>query len=113
MAQVTAWADFLNGQLALAEIDEQMVLTVLRKAESVIFLREVPKAKTATEAKAHRDLDSEVEKWGEDYRVAKAFRKLTGVLYEKCERSAALLSRELSRRQTMEGPRRKVANLRP
>lgn len=112
-AQVTAWADYLNVRLVIAEIDEQSALTVLRKAEAITLIRENSKHKTLTLAKAHQKLDSEVGEWEEKFQTVKAFRKLTGVLYENCERSGALLSRELSRRLGRGDKQKRVARYAP
>ncbi len=51
-----------------------------------------------TIAKARRDIDSRVTSQQDEHRQARAYRKLVESVFDRCERGAQLLSRELSRR---------------
>jgi hypothetical protein len=111
-AQLTAWAGFLSGQLAVAEIDERTAEAVLEAAEATALIRgyaELDASREvgprggvtevrATMVKAHRDLDPDVILQKQSIAERYAYRKLVGVLFTNVERDAALVSRELTRR---------------
>lgn len=104
---LTAWADYLGGQLALAEIDERASEAVLKKAEAVSMLRSSPTSGKVTMAKAEKYEDPVVEEAQESFMKNHAYRKLLNVLYNNVDRDASLVSRELTRRVGMEPNRRR------
>ena len=99
-AQLTAWAGFLSGQLATAEIDERASESVLEAAEATALVRDWGGTRDdrVAVAKAHRIVDPEVAEQKQRVAERYAYRKLVGVLFTNVERDAALVSRELTRR---------------
>lgn len=125
-AALTAWAGFLSGQLAVAEIDERAAESALDELEALALIRShreekderearlaeeaaveedkpprrraAPPAPGMTVLKAHRDLDPAVVEQKQEIANRYAYRKLIGVLFTNVERDAALVSRELTRR---------------
>ena len=49
-------------------------------------------------AKARRDVDPEVGDRRDKHHEARAYRKMVDTVFDRCERNANVLSRELSRR---------------
>jgi hypothetical protein len=98
-AQFVRWADYLNGQLALAEIDENYCKGMVEKSEALAILSvKMAKTDTATALKAARDGDPTVIEKRSEFDQAHAYRKLLGVMFSNSERDAQFLSRELTRR---------------
>lgn len=99
-ATLTAWAGFLSGQLAVAEIDERAAESVLEAAEATALVRDWGGTKDdrVAVAKAQRSADPEVMERKQEVANRYAYRKLIGVLFTNVERDAALVSRELTRR---------------
>jgi hypothetical protein len=56
------------------------------------------KGELATVMKARRDSDPEILSQKDKHREFRMYRKLVETVFDKCERNANLLSRELSRR---------------
>ena len=101
VGEITAWADYLSGQLSLAEIDERMADRLQSEAEAVVMIRIAPanpREGTMTVAKARRQLDPLVKERTAAHDTAYAYRKLMQVLYTNVDRDSALVSRELTRR---------------
>lgn len=99
-ASLTAWAGYLSGQLAVAEIDERAAESVLEAAEATAMVRDWggTGADRVAVAKAQRQADPEVILRKQTAAERYAYRKLVGVLFTNVERDAALVSRELTRR---------------
>lgn len=115
-AVYTAWLNFAASKLAEAEIDELKAESNLRYTQATVLVGgwdSNAKESRVTVAKAGRDLDPQVVKAEGDLLVVKATRKMTGVLYANCERSAQLMSRELSRRGNREPMARRSDRMRP
>lgn len=114
----TAWADFSGSQLALAEVDERMSDRAQRRAEDMALLRLMPSSEalrkreeTMTAVKAQVSQDPDVVKWRDKNDIDYARRKLLMGMYERYERDAAFLSRELTRRDGgSQGSRPRRAN---
>lgn len=113
--RLTRWADYLSGQLALAEIDEQSIAAVLRVAEATSLIRNWGGGRDdrVAIAKAERDTDPAVTEWSDKLQVAHARRKLLGVMFTNMERDAALVSRELTRRVGREPTSRRADRWNP
>lgn len=107
----TAWADYLNVQVALAEVDEGDCEARVELAKARIMAGagrgEVNRARA--EAKS----SPEAAVLAADHAYAKAYRKMITALYANCERDAALLSRELTRRTSLHPKLNTVAGRRP
>lgn len=97
---LTRWADFLAGQVALAEIDERAQDAVVETAEATAMLADWggKRDDKVTIARATRTLDADVQEMRQEQATRYAYRKLTQVLFGNVERDATLVSRELSRR---------------
>lgn len=95
------WVSYTKAELVKTEIAEDRKAHTLKVIEArTIISQTVDKMKgdTVTLAKARRDIDSDVLVAQDDYLEARAIRKLTESVFERCERGAQVLSRELSRR---------------
>lgn len=100
-AEFMGWVSYTHAELVKAEIDEDRQAHLLKVTEAkAIIDQTVEKVKgdTVTLAKARRDIDPDVLEAQDRYLEARAFRKLTDTVFERCERGAQVLSRELSRR---------------
>ena len=99
-----SWGSYAKAELVLAEIIEERSANQQKFKEATILISqwgEGSKGDTVTLAKARRDTDPSVVEALEEYAQARAIRKLTESVFERCERSAQVLSRELSRRISM------------
>lgn len=100
-SELISWLSYAQAELVKADIDEDFWSTSLKLAEARTLIDqwgEGSKGDTVTLAKARRDVDPEVVNATEKHLSARAYRKLVGTLYERCERGAQIISRELSRR---------------
>lgn len=99
--QFMAWVSYAKAELVQAEIAEDRSAHILKVTESKAIIGqwgEKTKGDTVTLAKARRDVDPEVVVMQEAHLQSRAYRKLVESVFERCERSAQVLSRELSRR---------------
>jgi hypothetical protein len=64
-------------------------------------------------AKARRDVDPEVIQQQEEHLNSRAYRKMVDAVFERCERGAQVLSRELSRRISIAPQERRQARFNP
>lgn len=98
--QCTAWAGFMNTRLGAAEVDEHEAEAALNYVLARLLVENwtSPKDDRITVAKAERETNPEVIDKRDKWMQAKAYRKMLQTLFENTERSAALLSRELTRR---------------
>lgn len=99
-----AWQNYLATQVAQAEIIEAEAEAHLKTQEALVMLNG---SKKVTEARAERDVDSNVVEARGEYLTAKAKRKLLQVTMENRERCVNLISRELTRRVGREGNSRR------
>ncbi len=95
-----AWQNFVAVKHVEAEADEIDCETRLKylQATGLVESWTGTKEDRVTVAKAERDLDPEVKEATEAYNEARKHRKKLGVLVNNMERSAAMVSRELTRR---------------
>jgi hypothetical protein len=96
-----AWVSYTKSELVQTEIEEDRKAHILKVTEArAIIDQTVEKVKgdTVTLAKARRDIDEFVLEAQDAYLSARALRKLTEAVFDRCERGAQVLSRELSRR---------------
>ncbi len=98
-----AWQNFFATQVAQAEVDEAEAEAHLKTQEAIVMLN----GKKVTEARAERDVDSNVVAARNEYLVSRAKRKMLQVTMENRERCANLISRELTRRVGREGNQRR------
>jgi hypothetical protein len=96
-----AWVSFAKSDLVQAEIAEDKESSNCRLIEAKVLIEQwgtEVKGDRVTIAKARRDTDSRVVDQQFAYQQARAYRKLVESVFDRCERGAQLLSRELSRR---------------
>ena len=101
-AEFVAWANYAKSVLVQAEIEEEQAEHDLKLVEAHSLIEEwsvtTAKKDTVTAAKARRDLSENVVGARQRLLNARAYRKLIDSVYDRCEKSGAVLSRELSRR---------------
>lgn len=95
-AGFVAWQNYAATQFAEAEIVEARAEAHVRRLEAQGML--LSSAEKVTVARAELVNNPEVERARQELLIAYAHRKMTSVIYGNCERSAALISRELTRR---------------
>jgi hypothetical protein len=97
-SEYVQWQNFAATEFALAEVQEERAAANVRRIEAEgMVLGSTPGSKV-TEVRAAINTTKEMMTARDAVLDAYATRKLTGVMKENCERTAALLSRELSRR---------------
>ena len=99
--ELMAWVSYAKADYVQAEIAEDRTahnLKILEARTMIDQWSEKTKGDTVTLAKARRDTDVDVVAAQEAHLQARAYRKLVESVFERCERSAQVLSRELSRR---------------
>lgn len=115
MARFSRYQDYVQGQLAQAEIDESSAESILEVAKAR-FLSATWTGATSERiaiAKAEATLDEDVREADEALAGCKAKRKMLGVLYDSTTRSHMVLSRELTRRVGREPTDRRGDRFRP
>lgn len=96
-----AWVSYAKAELVQGEIAEDRSAHLLKVTEARSIVgqwSEKTKGDTVTLAKAKRDLDPDVIEAQEKHLETRAYRKLVESVFDRCEKSAQVLSRELSRR---------------
>lgn len=114
--QYMAWVSYAKAELVKAEIEEERIANDLKVTEAEILIGQwgaSTKGDTVTLAKARRDADPEVIEATRRYSESRAYRKLVDSVFERCERGAQLLSRELSRRISMAPQERRQSRFAP
>lgn len=98
-AEFSAWAGYAAVKVAEAEAAEDDTESDLKVAEARFMINEVEGGdEKVTVARARRDSDPEVVRLRKELRKRRAVRKLLVTYFTNYERSAAVLSRELTRR---------------
>lgn len=105
-ATYVAWSEYANTQLAIASVDEKHA----EREHNLIELRTQARYRDAgdnvTTARSNARLDDDVQQAYQRVINAEAYRKLLEVVASNCDKAAALLSRELTRRTSGEQQRR-------
>lgn len=100
-SEFMSWVSYAKAEMVTAEIAEEREANFLRVLEAKVLIEQwgaEAKGDRVTIAKARRDIDSRVVAQQDLHRQARAYRKLVESVFDRCERGAQLLSRELSRR---------------
>lgn len=97
-AELTAWADHLHGQVALAVSAEKEAARDSERLESAAMLAGWKTKTPVAVLKALVDVDEDVSEARKHQLVAESFRRMVSTLADNVERDAALVSRELTRR---------------
>jgi hypothetical protein len=99
--ELTAWSNFVAGQLAAAQVDEHVLNKKKESLEARLFLDKdntKVKGERVTLIKAQVAADSRVEDLENQLTHAYAYRKMVEVVANNFERDVALVSREITRR---------------
>lgn len=107
-SEFIAWVSYTKSELVKAEIEEDRAESAKRFVEAEVLIEQwgadAKSSDRVTVAKARRDVDFRVVKCQDKYLQARAYRKLVEAVFDRCDRAAQLLSRELTRR-TSTSPR--------
>lgn len=101
------WQNYASELLVQCEVTEREVEAKAKFIETQKMLKNWGSKDTVTKVKGEVSQDPEVERAQNEVLKAYAERKYTKMIYENCERSAQLLSRELSRRIGRDGTERR------
>lgn len=115
-ATFMAWGSYAKSELVQAEIIEERTAHSQKFSEASVLIDqwgEGSKGDTVTLAKARRDVAPEVVSASQEYTNARSYRKLVESVFERCERGAQVLSRELSRRISTAPYERRNARFNP
>jgi hypothetical protein len=99
--QLTAWSNYVAGQLAAAQVDEHVLNKKKDSLEAKLFLdkdNSKVKGERVTLIKAQVAADPKVEDLENQLTHAYAYRKMVEVVANNFERDVALVSREITRR---------------
>lgn len=99
--QLTAWSNFVAGQLAAAQVDEHVLNKKKDSLEAKLFLdkdNSKVKGERVTLIKAQVAADPRIEDLENQLTHAYAYRKMVEVVANNFERDVALVSREITRR---------------
>jgi len=100
-SQLTAWSNFVAGQLAAAQIDEHVLNKKRDSLEAKLFLEKDSfkvKGERVTLIKHQVASDQKMIDLEEKVLSAYAYRKMVEVVANNFERDVALVSREITRR---------------
>ena len=99
--ELTAWSNFVAGQLAAAQVDEYVLNKKKDSLEAKLFLdkdNSKVKGERVTLIKAQVAADERVMDLEDQVMHAYAYRKMVEVISDNFERDVALVSREITRR---------------
>jgi len=100
-SQLTAWSNFVAGQLAASQIDEKYQEKRRDNLEARLFLSKdnsKVKGERVTLIKAQVAATPEFMELEEKYMEVYAYRKMLEMVYNNFERDVSLVSREITRR---------------
>lgn len=99
--RLTAWTDYINSQLTMAQLEERAALKKKDFVENTMLVRRMGsqvKGERVTTVKAEIAINEEVVALDNDYEEKYAYRKLVEMLLTNHERDLSLVSREITRR---------------
>ena len=110
--EYTEWLNYVGVEFAEAEVEEEKTEAALElfkaKGMALAWDMDEGKDKKVTVARARMLASPEYQRLQTEYLTAYARRKMTAAIHAGCERSAALISRELSRRIGAAGGERRA-----
>jgi hypothetical protein len=106
--EFTGWQNYAATQFAEAEVEEERASARVRFLEATGMVRSFGGKTKVTEVRAEIAVEPDVVKAKDEELAAYARRKLTKVIYDNCERSVFVVSRELSRRIGAAGSERRI-----
>lgn len=95
--QLTSWTGYAGGVLAQAVVDEKKAERALKRQEDLYTIKHKAE-KTVAAVKACVAMEPDVQEAEDAVDSCFAYRRLVESIYADCERKAAAVSRELSRR---------------
>jgi hypothetical protein len=99
--KLTAWSNYVAGQLAASQDDERYIEKQKDMLEAKLFLSKdnsKVKGERVTLIKAQVNSDPRIVELEEEFLNAYAYRKMLEVVSNNFERDVALVSREITRR---------------
>jgi hypothetical protein len=99
--RLTAWTDYINSQLTMAQLEERGALKKKDFTENTMLIRRMgsqAKGERITAIKAEVSIHPEIVQLDNDYEEKYAYRKLVEMLLNNHERDLSLVSREITRR---------------
>lgn len=104
MAQLVSWLEYMGVRLVRGEIEErELDMQVSAKESSLISGAWTGAASDRVRiARAEAEADKDLIELRERHLVAQTYRKLMQTLYETTERKISIVSRELTRRTSIE-----------
>ncbi len=104
MVELTRWNEYAATRLSQAEIEERELEYRISQETAVALIKNWTggREERVAIAKAQAMVDPQIAEWGEKHMQLHAHRKLLQSLYESLERKIATVSRELTRRTSME-----------
>ena len=107
--KLTAWADYIASQMAVAVIEERAAQKRLDFTENSLLVQRFGQVKgeRITFVKAQISVDPKVVEQAQDYEEKYAYRKLVEMLLNNHERDLQLVSREITRRASDQRAHRK------
>lgn len=99
--ELTAWSNFIAGQLAAAQVDEKYLENQKDMKEAKLFFQsdgEKVKGDTVSRVKAKVNSDETIIELSNNLMKAYAYRKMMEVVFNNFERDVSLVSREITRR---------------
>ena len=108
--QLTAWADYIASQVALAQIEERAAQRQLDITENKLLVQKMATAGRGdriTLVKAQVSVDDRVLDLAQTLEEKYQFRKLTEMMLSNHERDLQLVSREITRRTNDQRANRK------
>lgn len=101
--RLTAWTDYINSQVTLAQLEERAALKAKDFAENSMLIRRMgsqAKGERITAIKAEVSINPDIVALDNDYEEKYAYRKLVEMLLTNHERDLQLVSREITRRNS-------------
>ena len=108
--QLTAWADYIASQVAIAQIEERAALRTLDVAENKLLVQKMSTATRGdriTLVKAQVSVDDRVLELAQVAEEKYQYRKLVEMMLSNHERDLQLVSREITRRTNDQRANRK------
>jgi hypothetical protein len=97
-SEFVQWQNYAATQFAEAEVEEERAEASVRRIEAEGFVLNIGGSDKVTETRAAINTTKEMMDARDRVLDAYSRRKMTGVMFSNCERTAAMISRELSRR---------------
>lgn len=107
---LTAWADYIASQLAVANLEERAAQRALDLEENKMLITRMgsaAKGERVTLVKAQIAADDKIVSLSQEYEDKYAYRKLLEMLLNNHERDLTLVSREITRRTNDQRANRK------